>query len=97
MKKLLSLLCVLLLIFTLSFSSFAISLPEPTDEFFVNDFVNIIDENGMDVTHNYKINKEIGLLKITLRPITITTPSSGVPSGLISTVGYVLCAGALCK
>lgn len=45
MKKLFSLLCVLLLIFTFSFSSFAISLPEPTDEFFVNDFVNIIDEN----------------------------------------------------
>lgn len=45
MKKIFSLLCVIILIFSLSFSSFAISLPEPTNDFFVNDFVNIIDED----------------------------------------------------
>lgn len=45
MKKIFALLCALILIFSLSFSSLAISLPEPTNDFFVNDFVNIIDED----------------------------------------------------
>lgn len=45
MKKIFALLCALILIFSLSFSSFAISLPEPTNDFFVNDYVNIIDED----------------------------------------------------
>ena len=43
MKKFFALLCVLILVFSLSVSSFAISLPEPTNNFFVNDFVDIID------------------------------------------------------
>ncbi|MBQ4572532.1 MAG: TPM domain-containing protein [Clostridia bacterium] len=45
MKKVFALFCAIILIFSLSFSSFAISLPEPTNDFFVNDFVNIIDED----------------------------------------------------
>ena len=45
MKKVFALLCVLILIFSLSVSSVAISLPDPTNNFFVNDFVDIIDEN----------------------------------------------------
>ncbi len=45
MKKIFALFCAIILIFSLSFSSFAISLPEPTNDFFVNDFVNIIDED----------------------------------------------------
>ena len=44
MKKIIVLLCTLLLISSLSLSSYAISLPEPTNDFFVNDFVNIIDD-----------------------------------------------------
>lgn len=43
MKKFFALLCVLILVFSLSVSTFAISLPEPTNNFFVNDFVDIID------------------------------------------------------
>ena len=45
MKKPFALLCVLILIFSLSVSTFAISLPEPTNNFFVNDFVDIIDSS----------------------------------------------------
>lgn len=45
MKKVFALLCAINIIFSLSFTSFAISLPEPTNDFFVNDFVNIIDED----------------------------------------------------
>ena len=45
MRKIFALLCAMILIFSLSFSSFAISLPEPTNDFFVNDFANIIDED----------------------------------------------------
>lgn len=45
MKKVFALFCAINLIFSLSFSSFAISLPEPTNDFFINDFVNIIDED----------------------------------------------------
>lgn len=45
MKKIFALICAIVLMFSFSFSSFAISLPKPTNDFFVNDFVNIIDEN----------------------------------------------------
>ena len=45
MKKVSALLCVIILIISLSFSPFAISLPEPTTDFFVNDFANIINED----------------------------------------------------
>ena len=45
MKKIFAFLCAISLILSLSFSSFAITLPNPTNDFFVNDFVNIIDEN----------------------------------------------------
>ncbi len=44
MKKIFALLSAIILIISLSFSSFAITLPEATNDFFVNDFVNIIDE-----------------------------------------------------
>ncbi len=45
MKKVFTLFSVLILTLSLSFSSFAINLPEPTNDFFVNDFVNIIDDS----------------------------------------------------
>ena len=45
MKKILALLCAFMIIISLSVSSFAITLPNPTNDFFVNDFVNIIDED----------------------------------------------------
>ncbi len=45
MKKIFALLCTIGLIISLSFSSFAITLPKPTNDFFVNDYVNIIDED----------------------------------------------------
>lgn len=72
MKKLFSLLCVLLLIFILSFSSFAISLPEPTDDFFVNDFVNIIDES--DESEIMKIGAD--LYEQTTAQIVVVTINS---------------------
>ncbi len=45
MKKIFALLCAIGIIATTSFSSFALNLPKPTNDFFVNDFVNIIDED----------------------------------------------------
>lgn len=72
MKKLFSLLCVLSLIFSLSFSSFAISFTEPTDEFFVNDFVNIIDEN--DESEIMKIG--VDLYEQTTAQIVVVTIDS---------------------
>ena len=45
MKKIFALLIAVILLISLSFSSFAINLPKPTNDFFVNDFVNIIDED----------------------------------------------------
>ena len=44
MKKILAIFGVIILILSLSFSSFAIDLPEPTNNFFVNDFANVISE-----------------------------------------------------
>ncbi len=45
MKKLFSVFCFVLIISVLlSVSSFAVKLPEPTNDFFVNDFANVIDE-----------------------------------------------------
>lgn len=44
MKKVFALICAIVLMFSLSFSSYAISLPKPTNDFFVNDYVDIIDE-----------------------------------------------------
>ena len=44
MKKVFALLCAIGLIISLSFSSFAINIPEPTNDFFVNDFANVISE-----------------------------------------------------
>ena len=45
MKKLFSVFCFVLIISVLlSVSSFAVKLPEPTKDFFVNDFANVLDE-----------------------------------------------------
>ena len=45
MKKISKVLIITLIIsILLSFSSMAIDLPEPTDEFFVNDFADVIDD-----------------------------------------------------
>lgn len=44
MKKIFVLFSVLVLILSLSFSSFAIDFPKPTNNFFVNDFANVISE-----------------------------------------------------
>lgn len=44
MKKIFAVVSVLILILSLSFSSFAIDFPEPTDELFVNDFANVISD-----------------------------------------------------
>ncbi len=50
MKKVITLLSVLILSFLLSFSVFAIDLPEPTTDFFVNDFANVIsDEDEAEI------------------------------------------------
>lgn len=57
MKKVFALFCAIILIFSLSFSSFAVSLPKPTNDFFVNDFVNIIDED--DETEIMKIGADL--------------------------------------
>lgn len=48
MKKFFVLLCAIVLVISLSFSSFAINLPEPTNDFFVNDFANVISEDNED-------------------------------------------------
>ncbi len=57
MKKIIVLLCTLFLISSLTFSSYAISLPEPTNDFFVNDFVNIIDD--IDESEIMKIGADL--------------------------------------
>ncbi len=44
MKKILVVFSVLVLILSLSFSSFAIQIPQPTNDFFVNDFANAISD-----------------------------------------------------
>lgn len=44
MKRKFAFFSVLFLILTLSFTSFAIDLPEPSNDFFVNDFANVINE-----------------------------------------------------
>lgn len=44
MKKIIALFSVVLLILSLSFSSFAIDFPQPTNKLFVNDFANVISE-----------------------------------------------------
>ncbi|MBR5246789.1 MAG: TPM domain-containing protein [Clostridia bacterium] len=44
MKKIFALFSVVILILSLSFSSFAIDIPKPTNDFFVNDFANVISE-----------------------------------------------------
>lgn len=44
MKKIYAILTVFLIVLILSFSSFAITLPNPTNDFFVNDFANVISE-----------------------------------------------------
>ncbi len=44
MKKIFALLCAIGLIISLSFSSLAINIPEPTNDFFVNDFAGVISE-----------------------------------------------------
>lgn len=57
MKKVFALISVLILILSLSFSSFAISLPEPTNDFFVNDFVDII--SSADESEIMKIGADL--------------------------------------
>ena len=50
MKKILVVFSVLVLILSLSFSSFAIQIPQPTNDFFVNDFANVIcDEDEEEI------------------------------------------------
>ncbi len=44
MKRVITLLCVLILSLSLSISVFAIDFPEPTSDFFVNDFADVISE-----------------------------------------------------
>ena len=44
MKKINIILIISILILSLSFSSFAINIPEPTNDFFVNDFAGVISE-----------------------------------------------------
>lgn len=44
MKKVFIIVSVLFLVLSLSFSSFAINIPEPTKDFFVNDFADVISE-----------------------------------------------------
>ena len=44
MKKINVILIISILILSLSFSSFAINIPEPTSDFFVNDFADVISE-----------------------------------------------------
>ena len=45
MKKIKAILTVLFLILSLSFSSLAINIPEPTNDFFVNDFAGVISKD----------------------------------------------------
>lgn len=67
--------------------------------------VQILDKNGVDVTHNYSITKEYGILEITERRLTLTTENiqkqyDGTPlwgeesyvtlQGLPSTLSYEL-------
>ncbi len=50
MKKIIALLCVLILSISLSVSVFAIDFPEATTDFFVNDFANVIsDEDEAEI------------------------------------------------
>ncbi len=50
MKKIIAFFSVLVLILSLSFSSFAIDFPQPTNDFFVNDFANVIsDEDEAEI------------------------------------------------
>ncbi len=72
MKKVFTLLCVIILIFSLSFSSIAISLPEPTNNFFVNDFVDIINE--YDESEMMKIGAD--LYEQTTSQIVVVTINS---------------------
>lgn len=46
MKKINVILIISILILSLSFSSFAINIPEPTNDFFVNDFADVISEEN---------------------------------------------------
>lgn len=46
MKKINLILIISILILSLSFSSFAINIPEPTNDFFVNDFADVISEEN---------------------------------------------------
>ncbi len=50
MKKIIALFSVLALLFSLSITVFAIDLPKPTNDFFVNDFANVIsDEDEAEI------------------------------------------------
>ena len=50
MKKIFAFFSVLVLILSLSFSSFAIDFPQPTNDFFVNDFAGVIsDEDEAEI------------------------------------------------
>ncbi len=46
MKKIFALICAIGLLISLSFSSFAITFPEATSDFFVNDFAGVISEEN---------------------------------------------------
>lgn len=57
MKKISKVLIITLIIsILLSFSSMAIDLPEPTDEFFVNDFADVIDDEVENELQSIGVN-----------------------------------------
>lgn len=72
MKKIFALICAIVLMFSLSFLSFAIDIPEPTNDFFVNDFVNII--NDSDESEIMKIGAD--LYEQTTAQVVIATINS---------------------
>lgn len=72
MKKVFTLLSVIVLILSLSVSSFAIKLPTPTSDFFVNDFVNII----YDTDESEIMNIGVDLYSQTTAQVVVVTINS---------------------
>lgn len=72
MKKIKVVLVVSLLILSLSFSSFAINIPEPTNDFFVNDFADVISEE--DEQEIMKIGADL-YLQTTAQIVVVTVNS----------------------
>lgn len=72
MKKIRVLFAVTLLLISLSFSTFAIDLPKPTNDFFVNDFANVI--NAEDESEIMKIG--VDLFRQTTAQVIVVTVDS---------------------